>query len=106
MQPRCPHCHQTLPDEPVLHGIVLRPATKRLFDAVKRAGPNGIYPPDLFELLYQEDPNGGPETGMKCLHARIWLLNRRLRKIGKEISSMRGRYGAYVLRDYKQAVSK
>lgn len=103
MQPRCPHCHQTLPDDSIAGKLKLRGGPWRIYDIVRRAGTTGIESADLFDMLYANRPDGGPETGMRSLYVRIWKLNLRLRPVGKEIHADPTSWGpgSYVLRDYK-----
>ena len=100
----CPCCGQSLPDERPL-GLRLARSTTRLLELVIKAGKHGIPTDILFDRLYADDPNGGPETGIGCMQVRIWQLNRRLRTVGKEIRAIdnpgRGGYGRYVLRNVR-----
>lgn len=101
----CPTCGQSLPRHRPL-GLKLGPSTTRLFAMVEKAGPHGIPTDVLYDRLYANDPNGGPLTGHKCLHVRIYLLNKKLRQKGKEIAAidLSGRNGGaatYILRDVR-----
>lgn len=85
----CETCGQILP-ETEFDGLKLHPNQQRLFDIVKRAGSGGILSTDLFDLLYRDDPNGGPDTGMQTLYTRISLLNVKLRRFGYVIRAPGG----------------
>lgn len=96
----CKCCGQTLP---ALVGIeaVMSGGLKKIVETVRRAGRHGIQTERLFHVIYGDDPNGGPETGIKVLHVRISQANRILRQHGYEIrgehTGNRGAYGRYIL---------
>lgn len=99
----CPTCGQSLPIVRKF-GLKLGPSISRLLNIVQNAGPHGIPTDALFDRLYADDPDGGPLSGHKCLHTRIWLLNRKLRTKGKEIAAIdkSGNIGGaarYILRN-------
>ena len=98
----CAACGQTLPSE--LPGVALSAEQRRIVDRVRRAGPHGIHPEDLFDFIYRDDPDGGPETGIKTLHVRVMFINRKLKSIGKVIRSgwRNGGSRPYVYRDLKK----
>lgn len=75
----CKTCGQTLPPRLKL-SIKLAPGAQRIVDRVHRAGSNGILSTELFEFVYGDDPNGGPNEGRKALAARIWAVNKKLKK--------------------------
>jgi hypothetical protein len=79
----CKCCGQTLPKKVNL-GIKLCPGHQQMVETIVKAGKHGIRSDRLFDSLYS-GPDGGPDTGMKVLHVRISLLNKRLRKAGYEI---------------------
>ncbi len=87
----CPTCghpvrdwiHPPSADEPVLQG-----KQKQIFDAVEKAGKNGIHSERLFHLLYGADPNGGPD--FKCLAVIVRHLNMKLKKRGIKVWAGRG----------------
>lgn len=60
-------------------GIRLSRGDQAIVEAVRKAGEHGIASDRLFEKLYSDDPDGGPETGIKSLHTRICVLNKKLR---------------------------
>lgn len=99
----CPCCKQTLPDVHPL-GVKLTAFQSDMVKFIRRAGPHGIDTPRLFDLLYGDDPDGGPAVGLKAVKALAYYTNRRLAAVGKEIRSTgagvkRGTYGRYVFRD-------
>ena len=82
----CKCCGQTLPS-PRPKDLQLPTGYALIFDRVHRAGKHGIHRQQLFDYLYGDDPNGGPNTGLSTLRSRICYLNRHLRKHGLEIAS-------------------
>ena len=80
----CKCCGQTLPPA-IDTGLVLAPGYQRILDALHRAGKHGIESERLFAILYSHDPHGGPVTGLKCMHVRIWYLNQQLKKVGLRV---------------------
>lgn len=83
----CPTCGQTLPPASELNGVVLSKTRKRIYELVRRAGKYGIISDDLFDLVYQDDPNGGPENGKHVVSQHIYYMNRQLAPIGKKITA-------------------
>ena len=61
---------------------------RRIYEAVKKAGNNGIHSERLFDLLYSHDPDGGPD--FKSLAVNIWQLNRKLKPHGVKVFAGRG----------------
>lgn len=79
--------------EPAL-SVRLTPLQRQIVNLVQRAGDEGIGSDRLFDLLYSDDPNGGPLTGKKCLHVLVWQTNSALRAVGMAIHCSRGGRGA------------
>lgn len=82
----CPTCGQTLP-APKPHGLRLSAFRTRLFEIVRRAGPNGITTDDIVSVLYADHPDGGPMTAHKCVHVHVYNINKLLRTRGYEIKA-------------------
>jgi hypothetical protein len=68
---------------------------KQIFEAVQKAGKNGIHSERLFDFLYGHDPNGGPD--FKTLAAIVACLNRKLKPHGVKIFAGRGGDRVYRL---------
>lgn len=85
-QKTCPTCGQTLP-RPKPHGLRLSPLRTRLFEIVRRAGPEGIGTDDLMDMVYAQHPDGGPDSGRVCLRTHIFHINQQLRQKGYEIKA-------------------
>jgi hypothetical protein len=77
----CEHCGQTIPP-PVLPDLATGAKQRDIIDAVWRAGQHGIRTERLFVAVYGTDPNGGPTTGHRALHALISYTNRKLKPQG------------------------
>lgn len=86
----CPKCGQTLPPD-IPKGLKVRAGELRLFELVNNAGKHGIWPDDLFDKLYDDHPDGGPEYGKNTMASRIVHLNKKLKKLGLMIRSGSGR---------------
>jgi hypothetical protein len=71
----CPGCGRPLPHD----GLVLPPVKRRIYDIVSRHP--GISAERLRELVWIDDPAGGPED-RKVLHVHVHQLNRRLAPFG------------------------
>lgn len=94
----CKCCGQTLPP-PRPEGLRLPPGYAVIFDRVYRAGRNGVPQQTLFDYVYGNTPNGGPDSGVTSLRTRIFYLNQRhLKKHGMRIRAKSGRGSTgYVL---------
>lgn len=66
--PTCPTCGQVLRDDRV--GIRMPRVKTRIFDAIRRAGPDGIYGDDLFDLCLR-----ARNVQRETLKAHIYQLN-------------------------------
>lgn len=95
----CTHCGQTLPRDYLILG--LRGKQRIIFEAVSKAGQYGLNSDRLFDMLYSEHPDGGPDTGKKVLHVLVRSVNRKLKPFGKYIAAPRGQGGPsnYTLRN-------
>ena len=99
----CQCCGQSLPRDFLFVGsdigLPVRGKQAQILDAVMKAGTHGIDPDRLFDLLYADDPNGGPDVGNRIVSIHINALNKRLVKVGKRIKGQRGRDCYYRLVD-------
>lgn len=82
----CPKCGQELPD-PSDPPVRLTPGQVAIYKAVRRAGREGVWAKALYDRLYSDAEDGGPLSAIKCLHVRIYHLNRMLRPAGEEVSA-------------------
>ena len=72
----CPGCRRPLPV--VRLGVVLTPLKARIFDAIRRAGPDGI---DGRALIQELDL----PVSLTTLKAHVWQINDRLTESGYQI---------------------
>ena len=94
----CKCCGQTLPPARP-EGLRLPPGYGVIFYRVYRAGKHGVSQDLLFDHVYGDHPDGGPDCGVVSLRARICALNKRhLHKHNMRIRAKRGRGSCgYVL---------
>lgn len=93
----CKCCGQKLPR---LLGVTLSLGYLRIVQIVQAAGEQGIRADRLFDALYDDDPDGGPLTGIDNLHSRIKQLNNHLAKARWKVQGSRsgnGSFGFYRL---------
>jgi len=76
----CPTCGQALSEE--RGGVRLTPLKARIFDVIKRAGPDGIESDDLFAMIFAER-----NVVRATLRAHIWQINDILSDTGLRIES-------------------
>ena len=96
----CPTCGQTLPEkiDPLL--TLFQGKRREMLRIIQRAGPNGLSTEEIFDHIYAQDTDGGPDTGYKIIAVFAWHINRLLRPQGYRVySKHRGRSvpGRYVL---------
>jgi hypothetical protein len=72
----CPTCHRPWPE--VRLGVPLTPLKVRIFDAIRRAGPNGIAGDAIIQEL-------GLPVSRATLKAHVWQINERLAESGYQI---------------------
>ena len=80
--------------------IVLSPMQRKLIERVHRSGNEGICSTDLFEYMYGDDPNGGPDWGVKAMASFICQLNKKIKKDRYRVRAPKGGMrmpGNYVL---------
>lgn len=82
----CQCCGQTLPpDGP--QGLKLTARERRIYEIVRRAGQNGIKTDIIFDRVYSEDSDGGPDTQTKIISVFVCGLNKKLSQVGWRIKS-------------------
>lgn len=86
----CPQCGQLLLG--VRAGVALGPFKSRIFDAVERAGRDGINSDDLFDLIYRDRP-----SGREALKSNVHLINELLVSTDYRIRGSRGTEHVYRL---------
>jgi DNA-binding winged helix-turn-helix (wHTH) protein len=91
MSKHCAHCGQELPE--IRAGVRLPALKARIFDAVARAGRDGIDGNDLFDLFLKDR---GVQRNVLKVH--IYQINEFLVDTNCTIATVKGRYPAYRLR--------
>lgn len=56
----CQCCGHPVPEFDTLRGLT--PGQQKIFDALDNAGQRGLTRRQLFDRLYGDDPNGGPDS--------------------------------------------
>lgn len=92
----CECCGQSLPLRPRVKAS-LSLSQKSILDRVHRAGSGGILSTDLFDYLYANHSDGGPLSGNKALHVRIYYLNKKLESDNLRIRAPVGGPGGHSL---------
>lgn len=97
--PACPHCGQRMMY--MRAGARLPPLKARIFDRVKRAGPDGIAGADIIESL-------ALDIGANCLRAHVWQINQILERFesSARITGQRGRMFRLIDEKSKIALAK
>ena len=91
MAPAAPICARC--GQPVIPaGLALPPTKRRILDAVQQSP--GINAEQLRDLVWQDDPNGGPEC-RHALYAHVNQLNRRLAPFGVAVRASPGGSAGY-----------
>lgn len=87
----CPQCHRPFPPALAVHG----PVRQRIVDLI--AGrPDGITRRELLDLVYADDPNGGPATE-NVISVLVKKANDDLVFLGYHITSTGGPGSRYRL---------
>lgn len=79
---------------------------RQIVMAIHKAGARGLTSEELFEAVYKDDEDGGPETGVKIIATHIFGINRKLKPHGVHVRHTQpggrgARAGTYVLEPIK-----
>lgn len=85
----CKCCGQTLPT-PYPKGVRLPKVQLAIFEAIRKAGKHGIARARVREVVYADDPEGGPEFD-NVISVHVQRINKALNPAGLKIQSSRGR---------------
>lgn len=77
-------------------GVVLTPLQRRIFNIVKRAGAAGISSPEVMEMVYQNAPDGGPDS-TNIVAVVCNQMNKRLKQFNLKVQGRRGPNGFITL---------
>jgi hypothetical protein len=87
---RCPCCNGS-------GRIALTQMQFRVWDIVRRAGPDGISAEALTTRVYADRTDGGPISGTHCIWGHAFHANKVLQAIGQRIVSSGGPGSVYRL---------
>ena len=88
----CPHCGQLIPPRPLFANAWIK---QRIYDLVARS-PQGISARAVFEQVWANDPDGGPES-LNCIAVHVKQMVPILTRAGVAIRSTGGPYARYHL---------
>jgi DNA-binding response OmpR family regulator len=99
----CPCCGQALNNRASLESLASAPLAKlehRIIDAMVRAYPRSVTRAGLVDVLYFDDPDGGPDSAENIVAVMMVRLRKKLPPYGWTIPNCRsgsGNYGRYKL---------
>lgn len=81
----------------------LQPQIRQIVDALALAYPKWVSVAALFNVLYSDDPNGGPDSGYRVIITRICHTRTAIRPLGWTVSKQgpgsSGRYRLQKIED-------
>lgn len=94
----CPCCNRPMdaayaPIESLSEGR-LEPQMRAIVSALSKAYPRPVSHSALFDILYGDDPNGGPENPRNVVAVRIWKVRKQIEKYGWTIPHNNGGIGS------------
>lgn len=105
----CPTCHQPVTERiPVLSlsDAPLPKAERKIVEILGRAYPRSLDKRVLIDLLYEDDPDGGPDDPSNVLTTLVCRLRSKLPSYGwtipKNTKAGTGIYGRYRLEPVQQ----
>jgi len=90
----CACCGHPMPEYDALSGLTQ--AQQRIFNVLEKVGQAGITRNDLFERIYGDDPDGGPDS-RNILNVQRTKMQRGLAKHGLRIVAQGGHYSLWRL---------
>lgn len=90
---RCACCGQIIP--PADHPFRNAEVKRKIYDAISKH-PEGLNRKTIVDLVYGDDPDGGPEN-MNVISVHVKKMNPRLAPQGLRITSTGGPYSTYRL---------
>ena len=88
----CECCGHPVVEYDTLRGLT--PAQQRIFNIVEKAGQAGITRKQLFDAMYSDDPNGGPDNP-NVLNVQRVKMQYALEKHGLKITTTGGHYATW-----------
>ena len=93
----CPHCGQRMTS--MRAGARLPPLKARIYDAIARAGADGISGPEIIESL-------GLDVGKNGIRAHVWQINEILERFNSTVRIVRQEMSWRVIDRRKIALAK
>ncbi len=99
----CPTCHRPMNAYPPIEALKearLEPQLRKIVDLLAAAYPRAVLVNAIFDSLYGEDPQGGPDNPGNAVKGRVSRLRKRLSPYGWTISHANcgtGSEGRYCL---------
>lgn len=95
----CPCCNRPMdvdhvPIEVLTEGR-LEPQMRKIVTALAKAYPRSVSVPAIFDVLYGDDPNGGPDDPRSVVAVRICKLRTQIEKYGWTVPTNKGGPGSY-----------
>lgn len=79
----CPCCRRPVPESYYPRALpTFGGQQQRIFDIVRQNNSVGINCMRIVDLVYAEDPDGGPLGAQKVIHTQIGHINRKLKAVG------------------------
>lgn len=102
MNVHCPTCGHLLSAIPVagVSEVPLEGQARKIVELLAKAYPKSVSRTAIWDALYGDDPNGGPDNPDAVINVRIYRLRRQLAPYGWTIpraSTGRGNHGRYRL---------
>lgn len=81
---------------------LLTPNQQKIVDILARAYPRRLHTETLINTLYEDDPNGGPETAIQVVRVQIFHIRKKLATHGwtiphNKVGRGQGNYCFYSL---------
>lgn len=104
----CPTCGHPIAVKSSVEklGALLQGRQRQLFEIIEAAGTAGISSARIFDRMYGDDIDGGPDSGPRIVAVMRMQLNRKLVPIGLHIVCRGRMYGRYFLETIKTGERK
>lgn len=88
----CPHCGAPMPDVPLEAMLsACTPGQRRILDLVARRP--GLSGNEVADVVYQDDPDGGPLYARGTIAVQVKNLNKRILPLGWRVEGRAGFHG-------------
>lgn len=82
----CPHCGHPMPPDEIVASLAGK--QRAIYQVIARAGSLGISTTEIIDVVYANDPNGGPTWN--AVSATVSIINRKIGRFGLAIKSEKG----------------